>query len=1506
MKKLMMVFGAWCAVLGAGMGFAAEPVEYLDWDGEKLVPATCSDYEVVANGANVFAAGKTYVVAGDVTTSSRITVEGTVESPTRLVLCDGATLTAAQGVEVAVSGAATHALVICGQSEGTGALEATSEDAAGIGGSNGGAGGMVTINGGVVAATGGWGAAGIGGGESGAGGTVTINGGTVTATGGALAAGIGGGSGGAGGTVTINGGVVTAQGGARAAGIGGDSYAAGGTLQFAENVSFAVWAGKIMPGKYSSPEALAEDHNAQYVHIESGKVALVLKGASGYGTVVTNGTGAVVKNTACDPDFRAYVVTTGETVTVSFVLEEGDEWEVEPTSNPMTFENLTEDRVVPAADLPRMRRKPVPYLDWDPVERRMTNAFCSAYEFYEGQTELAAGTWYVVRGDVTVLSRIFVNGATESQTRLILCDGATLTAAQGITVTVNGVTTNALVICGQQGGTGALVAQGDEDWVAGIGGGNHGAGGMVTINGGIVTAIARWGGAGIGGGNGGAGGTVTINGGAVTATSGAYAAGIDGTLRFAEGVPFVVLAGNSAPGSYVPTGTFATDHGAAFAHIEAGKVMLTLEGIRGYEPVVTHGAGVVAENISLDPTVHVYVVTTGETVKVSFVLEEGDEWEVEPTSNPMTFENLTENTVVPAADLPQVRHKPVPYLDWDPVERRMTNAFCSAYEFYEGQTELAAGACYVVWKSLQVADRIVVEGSEASSTRLILSDGVTLSANVGINVTVNGEITNALVICGQEGGTGALIAQGGRNAAGIGGGDGGAGGTVTINGGVVAATGGWGAAGIGGGDDGAGGMVTINGGTVTAQGGSYAAGIGDGNGGTGGMLRFAEGVPFAVWAGDSEPGGYVPTETFATDHGAAFAHIEAGKVALVLEGARGYQTVVTNGAGVVVENSSLDSNARAYVVTTGETVTVTFALLEEGDEWEVEPTSNPMTFENLTENTVVPAADLPRVRRKPVPYVDWDSVEQKMTNAVCTMYEKVTPETTVFDPGTTYVVTGGVVEVASRITVEGTEESPTRIILCDGAKLTAAQGIAVTAAGVTTNALVIYGQQGGTGALVATVGSMREIAGIGGGYGGSGGTVTINGGTVTAQGGNSAAGIGGGDRGSGGNVTINGGCVTATGGECGAGIGGGMWGAGGGVITINGGAVTATGGERGAGIGGGWEGAGGTVVIRNGAVKVIAGWEASVIGHGSNNADDGSVSISGGIFAMTVEDGWLAEHCHVIDNPDPETKGNYPYQVITLFKLTVPQVEHATAQVMTNGTVVAGFAGSVDVLLDSMVRVAFAADPDYRIVANGEKEWIIIDDVTFGTTPGFLLPTIEGIPGTWVDPWQVGEDVVAYTNATGLLTITGTGAMSNFVSAADVPWDPALVTAVTVDAGVTLGKNALAGMSDDVVVTSSIGSMKVAMGGSEPVIPDGMVLVSKTELEAAGAETVEIVGGLAYVGVSVRTNGDLRAETKSWGKVNVQPGDVSVENGSVIIAVPANAEKGFMVLESGETVDYLD
>lgn len=88
----------------------------------------------------------------------------------------------------------------------------------------------ITIDGGTLNATGGYGAAGIGpgsiqgvvGGDIKSGSAITINGGTVTATGGDMGSGIGGGYGGNNkGTITINGGTVTATGKNGGAGIGG-------------------------------------------------------------------------------------------------------------------------------------------------------------------------------------------------------------------------------------------------------------------------------------------------------------------------------------------------------------------------------------------------------------------------------------------------------------------------------------------------------------------------------------------------------------------------------------------------------------------------------------------------------------------------------------------------------------------------------------------------------------------------------------------------------------------------------------------------------------------------------------------------------------------------------------------------------------------------------------------------------------------------------------------------------------------------------------------------------------------------------------------------------------------------------------------------------------------------------------------------------------------------------------------------------------------------------------
>lgn len=173
-----------------------------------------------------------YVATGDVTIPSRITVSGNAH----LILADGCTLTVNGGIQVQGK---DNSLTIYGQTGGTGRLTVTGGDhQAGIGGSEGGAGGVITINGGTVEATGGVGGAGIGGGRGGNSGEITINGGTVTANVRYVAtvfdnggAGIGGGRGGAGDTIIINGGSVTATGSFRGAGIGGGFQGGGGIIR---------------------------------------------------------------------------------------------------------------------------------------------------------------------------------------------------------------------------------------------------------------------------------------------------------------------------------------------------------------------------------------------------------------------------------------------------------------------------------------------------------------------------------------------------------------------------------------------------------------------------------------------------------------------------------------------------------------------------------------------------------------------------------------------------------------------------------------------------------------------------------------------------------------------------------------------------------------------------------------------------------------------------------------------------------------------------------------------------------------------------------------------------------------------------------------------------------------------------------------------------------------------------------------------------------------------------
>ena len=120
------------------------------------------------------------------------------------------------------------------------------DEGAGIGGGYYGNGENIKITDGTVNATGGWGGAGIGGGGSYdgcSGKNITIKGGTVTATGGDKGAGIGGGINGSGEDITINGGTVTADGGVNAAGIGGGERGNGEDITITDGTVNAAGGG---------------------------------------------------------------------------------------------------------------------------------------------------------------------------------------------------------------------------------------------------------------------------------------------------------------------------------------------------------------------------------------------------------------------------------------------------------------------------------------------------------------------------------------------------------------------------------------------------------------------------------------------------------------------------------------------------------------------------------------------------------------------------------------------------------------------------------------------------------------------------------------------------------------------------------------------------------------------------------------------------------------------------------------------------------------------------------------------------------------------------------------------------------------------------------------------------------------------------------------------------------------------------------------------------------------
>ena len=648
---------------------------------------------------------------------------------------------------------------------------------------------------------------------------------------------------------------------------------------------------------------------------------------------------------------------------------------------------------------------------------------------------------------------VVANDITFSSKTLTVAGDVKIVLRDGKTMTIIGASNKAgvsvasgysLSIYGQSAGTGTLNTKGD--WYgAGIGGDKNVNCGTVTINGGTIIATAGKDGAGIGGGLDAAGGIVVINGGEVTVASNNDGAGIGG--------------GKNGDG-----GTLTVNGGSVSVHgYQYGS---TSPGIGGGVGSARHGKLYVGEYVSVMAGNRSTQMTERTSDANGEIALAGEIFFAFVSSRPVS----------------------VAYRDVDGTDKTTNCVVLSS------GAQILSDGWYAATKDLSLPSGLTVSGD----VKLILSDGVTLTAGNGANLVSGIGVTagNSLTIYGQAEGSGTLNATGGDMRAGIGGGNREAGGTVTINGGIVNATSDSGGAGIGGGNGGGGGAVTINGGTVTATGGgSGCAGIGNGvSSSSRGTLTLAANM--VAYAGASEN----PETTLARDPVTGEVTLGGERYYVVSRVSAASEfsiTYMSLGEPLAIQPDSYEYGSGVATLPTPSEAPVgcSFAGWYETADFSGSPVASIAADATGDKTFHAKWNEIPV--QESVAYVDGNGEAQ---NALCTKLTAITERLT----NGWYVAADSL--TLGTVTVAGTD---IHLVIKDGKTLTVtgagnSAGLLVT----NSNAIAIYAQSGGTGALVATGGS--GAAGIGGSRYRDGGAVTINGGTVTATGGADGPGIGAG------------------------------------------------------------------------------------------------------------------------------------------------------------------------------------------------------------------------------------------------------------------------------------------------------------------------------------------------------------------------------------------------------------
>lgn len=468
---------------------------------------------------------------------------------------------------------------------------------------------------------------------------------------------------------------------------------------------------------------------------------------------------------------------------------------------------------------------------------------------------------YTLTEEYTVSNNIQING------RMTCSYDATLTINEGATLTIHGginLTDDASLTIN---GAGTLLIDNVAENNAGIGGNEDESLSALTVNGTTINVTGGENAAAIGGGLNGSVGKITINGGKVSAQGGkngaaigtGYLQDINGDMNDDDGVYITggtVNATGGEDGAGIGDGnmTIYTDGEAEYA-IEISGGTVTAEGNNNVVSDETLTAGkpsIGGSGSTINITggnVHAGIggVSSDNPLTLSWqrisdkyyfdgiftdvdlqkeLMDQGTgtsylpgTYEQEADSHPLEHKSL-----IPPQD---IFLKNVSYIDENGDAQTVDCAVKAGETTTVFDTGWYALSGDEYSYTLDNENRIVCNGD----VNLILTDGYKLKTNQGITVNEGSSLT----VYGQSGCTGELVC-GTLNStlerAGIGGDDGKNSGSITLVGGKITANGGYDAAGIGGGNGGSG-TVTVTcseqyRAEITANGGYGAAGIGGG------------------------------------------------------------------------------------------------------------------------------------------------------------------------------------------------------------------------------------------------------------------------------------------------------------------------------------------------------------------------------------------------------------------------------------------------------------------------------------------------------------------------------------------------------------------------------------------------------------------------------------------------------------------------------------------------------